>query len=517
MLSSEKEETPQTSQITQQQQTIINNTENEEDLEEEQVDNNSSTTTITNNKSIFKSYSKMENHYQQLIVNKFLNKDQQKDYNNNNNNNNKPIMIEWVCTEKVHGSNYSFIVTNENEIYVANRTKILDNFSNFFRQAQEEVNPRYKEAARKCFEMIKERKNEIVKSEKLLLTSTTTICDENDVMNGVDKGVKQNKEVGDYNNEVELIVKKIHIFGELFGGYFPEKKLTKEEEQKEKQEKKVFERFEERKVHIQKGVYYCPHYDFYAFDISVTFERKDLKTGEIETFDKWLTFDEADDILEKSGFKVRAKALFRGSLQDCLNFNVYFNTTIPTTFYNDICKEYNIEFQPETNICEGVVIKPANQHVWVGMRAIIKKKNPNFTEVNPPKDKSKRMKKKEMDGTVLLFDGFLTKEGLASWEELKRYLNKNRLANVESKIGKVDRKNFSVIMREFVNDALQDYHLDLENKEMIKVVNEEEDAKPQALIHLVEEDQKKVKKKCAEKAKEIVQSYMKSSDDFKKL
>ncbi|EFC46542.1 predicted protein [Naegleria gruberi] len=380
----------------------------------------------------FKAYSKIENHHQESFVSKLLEKETE----------DSDKKLEWVCLEKVHGSNFSFIVVPKEgsqdkvEVLKANRTNVLTILSNFFVEAQKEVYERYYKSCVKLFEIISQNAEKFKRK----------------------------------TMETESEITKIHIFGELFGGYFP--KLKNDQDSNGI-----------RKAHIQKGVYYCPHYDFYVFDVAVTFGDQDT----------WLLFDEADPILEEAGFRVRAKPLFRGSLKECLDFDVEINTIIPQTFYSDILTENDILFKEKENICEGVVIKPANGTVFVGSRAIIKKKNSKFTEVNPAKDKSKRMKKQEksvdQDEQEMISN---------VWNEIERYLNNNRLDNVVSKVGNITRENLSLVLKNFVNDAIEDY--DKDQQEL-----GEEGA---TLSSLPVNIQKSIKKKLGSTCQAILLKYM---------
>ena len=47
------------------------------------------------------------------------------------------------------------------------------------------------------------------------------------------------------------------------------------------------------------------------------------------------------------------------------------------------------------------------------------------------------------------------------WNELSRYITTNRLDNVLSKIGNLSKSNMFRVMKEFSNDALEEFKLDL--------------------------------------------------------
>ena len=104
---------------------------------------------------------------------------------------------------------------------------------------------------------------------------------------------------------------------------------------------------------IQKGVFYTPNHDFYAFDI--------LIHNELE--DKYLAVDEVNSLFEKVGF-FYAKTLFKGTLNECLNY--------PNDFQSKISGWLGLP-QIEDNICEGVVIRPTVPMFFRnGKRVIIK-------------------------------------------------------------------------------------------------------------------------------------------------
>ncbi len=78
--------------------------------------------------------------------------------------------------------------------------------------------------------------------------------------------------------------KSMSIFGEIFGGGYPHPDMPKNDSSKL----------------VQRGIYYCPTNDFYAFDILIDNE-------------KYLDVETASQLFEKFGF-VYAKPLFKGAL-----------------------------------------------------------------------------------------------------------------------------------------------------------------------------------------------------------
>ncbi|KAG2386014.1 hypothetical protein C9374_003163 [Naegleria lovaniensis] len=408
------------------------------------------------NADLFKSYSKLENHYRSDFLQKIREKDAKLRELN------QPV--EWIASEKVHGSNFSFIVhhnghanTDQLQITLTNRTTVLDKlFTNFFPEAIEEVFQRYETCAKKLFFLISEQAPSWFSA----------------------SSIPEEEENNSPHSSKDKVLKKIHIYGELFGGHFPKASSS---------EDSILRK------HIQKGVHYCPHYDFYVFDVFCSFEN-----GE----EKWAVFDHVDPLLDRAGFRVRAKPLIRGTLEECLSFDIEFNTTLPHLYYSELVKERNVHWNEKENLCEGVVIKAANRNVHVGARAIIKKKNSKFMETNPTKVKNRQPKKdRSQEGISEDFDN--------TWQELERYITMNRLSNVESKIGTITRQNLSQIMKEFSADILSDYHKDVTSGEISEC-----DCKP--LEELNEAVQKKITKKLSEACKSLVQAYVKTQNSNNK-
>ena len=113
----------------------------------------------------------------------------------------------------------------------------------------------------------------------------------------------------------------IAIYGELFGGAYPHPE--------------VLECFVKP---VQRGIWYAPTYDFYAFDIYVF------------TVDGgyFLPVMEANSLFSTAGL-IYARNLFVGPLDDCLAYPCLFPTWIPA----------ELGLPPiGDNFCEGIVLKP---------------------------------------------------------------------------------------------------------------------------------------------------------------
>jgi Rnl2 family RNA ligase len=211
------------------------------------------------------------------------------------------------------------------------------------------------------------------------------------------------------------------IYGELFGGSYPHPEVKPTD-----------------KIHpIQTGIYYTPEIDFYAFDIALKY------TDGTDKF--YLPYEQCEACF-KTVDLIHAKPLFIGKLSEAMNFDLRINTYIPEIFDLPLI---------EDNIIEGVVIKPYNLPISNNFRnrPIIKIKNPEFEE-----DKRYGEAKKWS-----YIPDVTTKTEELSFiiDEMKNYVNRNRLESAISKIGKFDRSNkerTDAIEEEFFRDVLLDFN-----------------------------------------------------------
>lgn len=193
------------------------------------------------------------------------------------------------------------------------------------------------------------------------------------------------------------------IFGEICGGYYPHQDVEKYSEKC-----------------IQKGIYYSPKTEFYAFDLYL---------------DDYVNYDTATELFLKHNL-LHAKSLFRGNPADCLAQSNVFEEPIPSWLgYPKI----------ENNFSEGLVIKPIENHYFGnGSRVILKNKNDKFSEIakgpRPPKN----------------VNSALDPESESIYDFLSAYISENRLRNVLSKIGQVTNKDFGKISGLLVQDILSD-------------------------------------------------------------
>jgi Rnl2 family RNA ligase len=272
---------------------------------------------------------------------------------------------EFVVQEKVHGSNTCFI-TDGDEISFGKRNGFIDPDEYFY--DHEELIERYKSKVIALFSVLKEK----------------------------------------FPN-----IKMLTIFGEMFGGNYPHPDVENDR----------------RITNIQKGVFYSPIHEFYAFDIYITGEERG----------RYLPVDETNALFEQCGF-FYAKTLFRGSLEQCMQYP-NDSTSIISNW---------LGYPPiEDNTCEGVVIRPAVPiYLSDGTRVLLKNKNARFSE---------KISKKKRDPMLFIAPSY--SETLTNLLPIAEdYVTENRLNNVISKIGQVSiPKEISKLIALFSQDILEDF------------------------------------------------------------
>ena len=191
-----------------------------------------------------------------------------------------------------------------------------------------------------------------------------------------------------YNDVQEVIV-----YGEMFGGNYPHPMVRAVRESQS----------------IQKGVYYAPYHEFYAFDIYV------ISPSE----ERYLSVPICNHIFEKTGFFF-ARTLFQGTLEECLAH--------PNLFQSHIADWLELPAIND-NICEGIVIRSIIPlHTALGERVILKSKNSRFAE--------KKSVKKYPHGNPEKIPRSVECEELLA--EMDTLVNDNRLVNVLGKTGEVE-------------------------------------------------------------------------------
>jgi Rnl2 family RNA ligase len=201
----------------------------------------------------------------------------------------------------------------------------------------------------------------------------------------------------------------IVLYGEIFGGYYRHPDITPVKNSKK----------------VQNRINYCPHNDFYVFDIAVP----NTETDSLNFIDA-IEFEMAcanTDLLF-------AKSLFSGTFDECLQFDINFNSTIPQRF----------GLPPiEDNYSEGVVMKPDYPLYYDnGDRVILKNKREEFTEVKVKIPKIAKDIPQEVPEYI---------------EHLKNYITDSRYVSVVSKIGDVSFDDFSKIMKDYSEDVTSEF------------------------------------------------------------
>lgn len=199
------------------------------------------------------------------------------------------------------------------------------------------------------------------------------------------------------------------IYGELFGGSYKHPDVPKDPDAKK----------------VQDRIQYCPHNDFYVFDVYIMNKERDLNSY-------YLPHNVVGLLCEAEGF-LYAKSIFTGTFDECLKFDNRFITTIPAIF----------DLPPiENNYAEGVVIKPNDPLYFKnGDRVILKNKIEEFAEITKiPKEKEP-----------------LLPEVTSAIGRLSDYITESRYYSVISKLGEVTIKDFSYVMKEYTSDLMKDF------------------------------------------------------------
>lgn len=238
--------------------------------------------------------------------------------------------------------------------------------------------------------------------ETLKAARRTSFLDEHEKFHGYKAVIETHRE--DIIKLWEVLGKPAHlaVYGELFGGSYAHKDVQAIQTSR-----------------IQKGIEYCLDVRFFVFDISVN--------------DNILGADSFKMLMKDSNF-FEAKELFRGTLEECLEYGDTFQTTIPE----------RLELPPiEDNICEGTVIKPILTTFIGDNRVILKNKNDKWTE-------------KAAAPKVKVSDTY-SEEVKAMIENVSRFVTENRLKNVVSKEAELELKDFGKLLKLFNTDIIEDF------------------------------------------------------------
>lgn len=227
----------------------------------------------------------------------------------------------WVVTEKVHGANFCFVCDGVT-VRAAKRDEFLEPDEDFF--GYQTMFAKYSPAIMAMFTSY----------------SLTTSADEN-------------------------VLTKLLVYGEMFGGSRDEDEVEGEGEGKEEL------KCNPHPCPVQTEIYYCPHIDFYAFDIAV--ETRDAPQKAYLDYDVAMTMFEEHKLFY-------AKPLLIGSLAEANGYDVNFTTTIPGRL--------GLSLMPgSASMAEGVVIKPVktlyvdkNDGKGTKQRVVFKHKAERFSE-----------------------------------------------------------------------------------------------------------------------------------------
>jgi Rnl2 family RNA ligase len=236
-------------------------------------------------------------------------------------------------------------------------------------------------------------------------------------------------------------VQAVHIYGELFGGSYPHPDVAASPGMEP----------------VQCGIWYAPDLHFMAFDVAVeTSQRR-----------AYLSFDVARNACMQSGLRFAAP-LLRGTLADCLGFEIEFASTVPGQLGLPLLSSVDGSAR---NLAEGVVVRPEieplGSHTEVrgrkeSMRGMFKRKIAEFNEKRYQNNDWKKGKA----GRGGRANSTVDDEKLAAIE-IAALVTQQRLANVLSKIGRVNPKDREACrallqdLKEDVAEALDSHDLEI--------------------------------------------------------
>ena len=205
---------------------------------------------------------------------------------------------------------------------------------------------------------------------------------------------------------------KFAIYGEYFGGNWPVEDPNY---------------IKGGPKQVQKGVYYTPNHEFFAFDINIVTDEKVY----------WVDVLDIPQLLKDNISSV--PVYLKGTFDEVFNMDILLDSTIPPLLGLP---------KLEKNIIEGMVIRP-NKNLrlpTIDARVIIKKKNQEFLEkvAEPTKKKGGDKKEKGVDPKIAPF-----------LEELLKYLNFNRIDSVVSKYPDLKDRNKlkDLVSKDIISDA----------------------------------------------------------------
>ena len=179
---------------------------------------------------------------------------------------------KWVVTEKVHGANFSVIVSPSGDVHFAKRTAVLDEKDDFYSFRSAGLADALRFLAPKVVEHLAK---ELPSGERLRQCP-------------------------------------VHIFGELCGGHYPHPDTPSVEGLQP----------------VQMGVWYSPKIEFIGFDVAISVPgvQEDIEF-------EWIDWEMASKVCRASGMHF-IPALAKGSLSECLGFNNRFTSRIATELFS---------------------------------------------------------------------------------------------------------------------------------------------------------------------------------------
>lgn len=242
------------------------------------------------------------------------------------------------------------------------------------------------------------RRRDILKQDERFYDYLNVMKEHEECVQSVIENVKK------IRKDPEMIV----IYGELFGGKYNHKDVPKSTI---------------KMGAVQKEIDYHPEFKFIPFDIKVN--------------KSFLNWDELNNVIKETKFKI-LEPLVKGDYETVANFEVEQQITKIPDLYN---------LPPiEHNFMEGIIIRPVEElYNSRYNRIIIKKKTKKFTEKVKIKKDNKNPQKEIPEHIHKISN------------ELKCYINKNRLISVISKETEVTRKDTGKLIKLLNDDAVEDY------------------------------------------------------------
>ena len=209
---------------------------------------------------------------------------------------------------------------------------------------------------------------------------------------------------------------------------------------------------------MQRGVWYSPALVFIAFDIAVVPVAADAAAGDGRLADmalssshqrtRFLDFDVARAASIAADLRF-TQPLRRGTLAHCLDLDVRFASTIPTTL--------GLPTLPaeHSNWAEGLVVRPVREPPPDGGRGLVKRKIPEFSEKQYSHDHWRGARHGAVSSRGSAGMSWVEAETLLRYEMLAA-VNQQRLDSVLSKSARVDAADKAACRR-----LLHDFKVDV--------------------------------------------------------